>query len=232
MQRLHDEVYQHRAFAAQFLQVDFLRVVRSVHRAAVVDKVLHLHVQDKRLVGVLHVKGIEAAILRDDAHVRLAAEVPDRRLHADDVLRAVRLARYQVGRTQVHVAHRRRKQDVDGLVIRDFQTVRRYHAVEHQLLRQTVVQVAVLLRLRIDILHQFQPVLLGGGGAVVRHSLRVGRTGDAHQQGKHCHYFLDTHFTLDLVVNKKWFVDYFFSFFAFMFLDCSFLFLVEQYPVP
>ena len=51
VQRLHDEVYQHRAFAAQFLQVDFLRVVRSVHRAAVVDKVLHLHVQDKRLVG-------------------------------------------------------------------------------------------------------------------------------------------------------------------------------------
>ena len=133
MQRLHDEVHQHRAFAAQFLQVDFLRVVRTVHRTAVVDKVLHFHVQDKRLVGVLHVKGIETAILRDDAHVRLAAEVPDRRLHADNVLRAVRLARYQVGRTQVHVAHRRRKQDVDGLVIRDFQTVRRYHAVEHQL---------------------------------------------------------------------------------------------------
>ena len=59
VQRLHDEVYQHRAFAAQFLQVDFLRVVRSVHRAAVVDKVLHFHVQDKRLIGVFHIKCVK-----------------------------------------------------------------------------------------------------------------------------------------------------------------------------
>ena len=59
VQRLHDEVYQHRAFTAQFFQVNFLRVVRSVHRAAVVDKVLHFHVQDERLVGVLHVEGVK-----------------------------------------------------------------------------------------------------------------------------------------------------------------------------
>ena len=49
---------------------------------------------------------IIGAVLRDDAHVRFRAEAPYRRLHADDVLRTVRLARYKVGRTQIHIAHR------------------------------------------------------------------------------------------------------------------------------
>ena len=35
---LHDKAHQHRAFAAQLFQIDFLRVVRAVHRAAVMDE--------------------------------------------------------------------------------------------------------------------------------------------------------------------------------------------------
>jgi len=52
---LHDKAHQHRAFAAQFLQVDFLRVVRAVHLLAVMDEVAHLHVEKQRFGGVLHV---------------------------------------------------------------------------------------------------------------------------------------------------------------------------------
>ena len=192
-------MHQHRAFTAQFFQVDFLRVVRAVYRAAVMDEVLHLHVEHQRLVGIFHVERIIGAVLRDDAHVRFRAEVPYRRLHADDVLRTVCLARYEVGRTQVHIAHRRGEQDMHRLVIRDLQTVRRYHAVEHQLLRQPVVQVAVLFRLRTDLLRQFQPLCLCSGGTVIAYTLCIGCTGYACEKGKHCHYFLDTHFTLDLV---------------------------------
>ena len=52
---LHDKAHQHRAFAAQLFQIDFLRVVRAVHRAAVMDEVAHLHVEQQRFGGVLHV---------------------------------------------------------------------------------------------------------------------------------------------------------------------------------
>ena len=62
---LHDKAHQHRAFAAQFLQVDFLRVVRAVHLLAVMDEVAHLHVEKQRFGGVLHVKSIETPVLRD-----------------------------------------------------------------------------------------------------------------------------------------------------------------------
>ena len=56
VQRLHDEMHQHGTFASQFLQIDFLRVVWAVHRAAVMDEVLHLHIEQQRLVGVFHVE--------------------------------------------------------------------------------------------------------------------------------------------------------------------------------
>ena len=114
---LHDKSHQHRTLAAQFLQVNLLRIVRTVYRLAVVDEVAHLHVEQQRLLGILHVEGIEAAVLRDDAHVRLVLEVLHGRLHTDHVLRTVRLARYQVGRAQIHIAHLCRKDDVYGLVV-------------------------------------------------------------------------------------------------------------------
>ena len=62
------------------------------------DEVAHLHVEQQRFGGVLHVEGIETPVLRDDGHVGLVREVPYGSLHADDVFRTVRLARYQVGR--------------------------------------------------------------------------------------------------------------------------------------
>ena len=61
---LHDKAHQHRAFAAQLLQVYFLRIVRAVHCLAVMDEVAHLHVEQQRFGGVLHVEGIETPVLR------------------------------------------------------------------------------------------------------------------------------------------------------------------------
>ena len=85
---------------------------------------------------------------------------------------------------------------MDGLVVGHFQTVRRYHAVEGQLARQTVIQVAVRLLLRIDLLRQGRLFTSVGrfNGYIL---LRVGSY-DAHSEGKHDDYF--SHYFWILVV--------------------------------
>ena len=82
-----------------------------------------------------------------------------------------------------------------GLVVGHFQAVRGNHAVKAQLSRQTVIQVAVRLLLRIDLFCQGQFFTSVGrfNGYVF---LRVGSC-DAHSEGKHHDYF--SHFTLNLV---------------------------------
>ena len=60
---LHDKAHQHRAFAAQFLQIDFLRIVRAVQLLAVMDEVAHLHIEQQRFGGIFHVEGIETPVL-------------------------------------------------------------------------------------------------------------------------------------------------------------------------
>jgi len=95
---LHDKAHQHWAFAAQLLQVDFLRVVRAVHLLAIMDEVTHLHVEQQRFIGIFHVEGIETPVLRYHGHIGFVREVPHGRFHADDVLRSVGFTRNQVGR--------------------------------------------------------------------------------------------------------------------------------------
>lgn len=56
---LHNQMHQLRGFTAQLLQIDVEGIVRTVHRTAIVDKILHLDVQKQRLIGVLHVKRVE-----------------------------------------------------------------------------------------------------------------------------------------------------------------------------
>ena len=95
---LHDKAYQHRAFATQFLQIDFLRVVRAVYLLAVMDEVAHLHVEQQRFGCIFHVEGVETPVLRYNGHIGFVREVPHGSFHADDVLRSVGFARNQVGR--------------------------------------------------------------------------------------------------------------------------------------
>ena len=53
---LHDKAYPHRAFAAQFLQIEFLRIIRAVHLLAVMDEVAHFHIEQQRFSGIFHVE--------------------------------------------------------------------------------------------------------------------------------------------------------------------------------
>lgn len=94
---LHDEPHEHRTFAAQLVQIDLLRVVRTVRALPVVDDVRHLPVEQERLVGIAHVKGVEAAVFGDDAHVRLPLKALDGGFHTDDILRSVHLPGDKVG---------------------------------------------------------------------------------------------------------------------------------------
>lgn len=43
--RLHNQMHQLRGFTAQLLQIDVEGIVRTVHRTAVMNKILHLDVQ-------------------------------------------------------------------------------------------------------------------------------------------------------------------------------------------
>ena len=100
---LHDQAHQPGRLVTQFLQINLHRVVGTVHRLPVVDEVAHLHIQQQRFVGVLDIERVKVPVLGNHAHVRLVAEMLHRGLHPDHVIRAVSLAGYQVGGTEVHV---------------------------------------------------------------------------------------------------------------------------------
>ncbi len=135
----HDQPYQTGRLPGEFLQVDFHRIVRTVNRLPVMDEVAHLHVQQQRLVGILDVECVKVAVLGYHAHIGFTAEMFPGRLHTDDVLRTVCLARYQVGGTQIHVSYGRGENYMYGLVIRDFQTMRGNHLAEADLAAQSLV---------------------------------------------------------------------------------------------
>ena len=89
---LHDKTHQHRTFIPQFLQVNLHRVVRTVHRFTVVDEVAHLHIEEQRLFRIFDVEGVKAAVLRNDAHVRLVLEISYRSFHSYHILSPVRFS--------------------------------------------------------------------------------------------------------------------------------------------
>lgn len=92
----HDKAYQKRRFAPQLREVHLHRVVGAVRGFAVVDEVAHLDVEQQRFVRVTDVERVERAVLGDDRHIGLGAEIAHSSLHADDILRTVGLARDQV----------------------------------------------------------------------------------------------------------------------------------------
>ena len=80
-----------------------------------------------RLTGVLGVKGIETSVLADDGEVRFSRKPFGRGFHPDDVLRTVRLARYDVVASQIHIAHGGGENDMHRLGESHFHAVGRYH---------------------------------------------------------------------------------------------------------
>ena len=94
------------------------------------DKVLHLHIQKQRFIGVLDIEGVKAAALGDDRHIRLVTEILHHGFHADDILRTVSLACHEIRGTEIHITYSRREDDVGCLVVGHFQTVGRHHPVK------------------------------------------------------------------------------------------------------
>ena len=147
MHGLHNQPYQAGRLSGEFLQVDFHRVVRAVHRLPVMDEVAHLHIQQQRLVGILDVEGVKVPVFGNHAHIGLAVEMFPGCLHTDDILRTVCLARYQIWGTQIYISYRGRENHVDGLIVSDFQAVRGNHLAESDFTAQSIVIIpAALLR--------------------------------------------------------------------------------------
>lgn len=110
------------------------------------------------------------------------------------------LARDQIRGAEIDVAHCRRKDDMHGLVVGNLQSVRRNHAVESEFARETVIEIAVPLRVGIDLFAERYRLRLFRrfDGLGVRYFLCVRRT-HAQREGEH-HYKNLFHFTVDLVV--------------------------------
>ena len=147
---LADKVYQLRRLTAKFLQIDVESIVGAVYLTAIVNKVLHLDIQEQRLIRVLHIEGVETATLGNHRHIGFIAEVLDCSLHTNHILRAIGLASNKVRRAKIHIAYCGREDDVGSLVVCHLQAIRRYHTVKGQLLCQPVIDVTILL-LRIDV---------------------------------------------------------------------------------
>ena len=96
------------------------------------DEITHLHIQQQRLIGILHVEGIEVPVFGYYRHIGLLPEIACRGL-----------AGYQVCRTEIHILDRSRENDMDGLVIRYFQSVRRNHLAETDLAGQPLIIIRV-----------------------------------------------------------------------------------------
>ena len=150
--RLRDEIYQFRRLAAEFLQVNVKGVVGTVHFASVMDEILHLDVQQQRFFRILYIECIETSAFGYHGHVGLLTEILYGSLYTNDIFRTVRLACNEVQRSEVHITHRRREDDMRGLVVSHFQTVRRYHPVESEFSGQPVIEVPVFLFLGIHFL--------------------------------------------------------------------------------
>ena len=151
---LHYQTHEQRTFTAEFGQIDFHCIVRTVYRFAIVNEVVHLDIQQQWFVCILHIECIEVPALRNDGHICLALEILDRSLYSDDILGTVSLACNQIGRTQINISHRRREDNMHGLVVCNLQPVRRNHPVKGEFSCQTIIEVAILFHLRIHLLRK------------------------------------------------------------------------------
>ena len=62
---LHNQFDKHRGFVAETLEVYLLRVVRTVHSLAVMEKIGHLNAQKQRLFRKFDIERVVAPIIGD-----------------------------------------------------------------------------------------------------------------------------------------------------------------------
>ena len=100
-----------------------------------------LDIQLGRLVRILHVECIIAAVIRDHRQIRFTGEVPQRRFHPKHVLRTVRFAGKNVSRSQIHILDSSREDKVYSFIKCHLQGVWRNHPVECHRTCQPVKQI-------------------------------------------------------------------------------------------
>ena len=152
---LHYELHQERTFVAEFPEIDVHPCMRKVGRIFIFQKLLHFDVEHFRLTGILGVKGIETSVLADDGEVRFARKPFGRGFHPDDVLRTVRLARYDMVASQIHIAHGGWENDMHCLGEGNFHAVGRYHLPVREFPGNALVQVVAVYKFLVKSLFLF-----------------------------------------------------------------------------
>lgn len=132
----------------RLLQINFHRVVRAVHRLPVMNKITHLHIKQQRFIGILDIEGVKfpsSVITLIFVSLRKCFLAAFTRItfSAPSALPAIRLVEPRSTYLMGEENH------VYGLVVSDFQTMRRYHPAEAYLAAQPLEIIsATLLRIR------------------------------------------------------------------------------------
>lgn len=89
---LHNQLYQKRAFAAQFTEIDVHPGMAEICCVLILQEVFHFDVQHFRFMCVLCIKGIKTAILTDNGKVCFTGKALCRSLDPDNIFRPVRFS--------------------------------------------------------------------------------------------------------------------------------------------
>jgi len=115
--------------------------MREIGRIFIFQEVFHFDVEHFRFTGVLGVERKEAAVLANDRKIRFSRKALCRGFHPDYVLRTVRLSRYDVVASQIHVADGGREDDVYRLGKGHFHAVGCYHLAVREFPGNPLIQV-------------------------------------------------------------------------------------------
>ena len=115
--------------------------MRKVAGVLVLQEVFHFDIEHFRFTGVLGVERKETPVLANDRKIRFSRKALCRGFHPDYVLRTVRLSRYDVVASQIHVADGGGEDDVYRFGKGHFHAVGRYHLTIRQFPGNPPVQI-------------------------------------------------------------------------------------------
>ena len=115
--------------------------MREIGCIFIFQEVFHFDIEHFRFTGILGVEREETPVLADNGEVRFAGKALCRGFHPDNVLRTVRLARYDVVASQIDIADGGGEDDMHRLGKGHFHAVGRNHLAVRELPGNTPVQV-------------------------------------------------------------------------------------------
>ena len=89
---LHNQLYQKRAFVTQFTEIDVHPGVAEIRCVLIFQEIFHFDIQHFRLMCVLCIKGIKAAIFTNHTEIRFTGKALCRSLDPDNIFRPVRFS--------------------------------------------------------------------------------------------------------------------------------------------